>query len=58
MAKFISKKKIRNYSETECDQVLHRLQDNKQDNSKYAEAVDTRRRELVAKNLNKTCKAV
>ena len=41
------RKKVNRYTEGQCDQVLNRLADCKQDNSKYAREVDNRRRTLL-----------
>ena len=50
---FIGKKKVNRYTEDQCDKVLLRLADHKQDNSIYAMHVEGRRKDLVAKNIAK-----
>lgn len=47
----VGKKKVSKYTEGQCDAVLNRLQDERQDNSAYAREVAARRDELVAANI-------
>lgn len=46
----VGRKKVRRYSEGQCDAVLQRLQDHHQDNSKYAADVENRRQALLKRS--------
>lgn len=53
----VGRKKVNRYTESQCDQVINRLIDEKQENSKYAAEVACRRRKLVKDTLDKASKS-